>query len=126
MTNKAAGNRLRRHLREGMAAVGIETMTELSRKSGVGRDTLQVWLRGDRAPSATAGQKVAAAIGGSYNEMMRVWEDGNGATDPEAIVAALEWAIRLVRSGQVPPDVQREIEDAQRSAKRLPRRRGPR
>lgn len=104
MNDQAAGKRLRRYIKEGMASAGIETFTQLGEKSGVGRDTLQAWMRGARAPSSTAGQKVASAFGSSYVEMMRAWEGKGGDVDPEDIIAALEWAIHLVRSGRVPPN----------------------
>lgn len=54
MNDQAAGKRLRRYIKEGMASAGIETFTELAEKSGVGRDTLQAWMRGARAPSSGA------------------------------------------------------------------------
>lgn len=124
MNDHAAGKRLRRYIKEGMASAGIETFTELGEKSGVGRDTLQAWMRGARAPSSTAGQKVATAVGGSYIEMMRAWE-GKGDVDPERIIEALEWAIVLVRSGQVPPGIRAEVDAARRSALRRRRRGDP-
>lgn len=124
MNNQAAGKRLRRYIKEGMASAGIETFTELSEKSGIGRDTLQAWMRGARPPSSTAGQRVATAIGGSYIEMMRAWE-GKGDFDPERIIEALEWAILLLKSGQVPPGVRAEVESARRSASRRRRRGDP-
>lgn len=104
MNDQAAGRRLRRYLKEGMASAGIETFTELGEKSGVGRDTLQAWMRGARPPSSAAGQKIARTIHSTYVEMMRAWEgkDPDGY-DPERVIEALEWAIRLVRSGH-PPD----------------------
>jgi transcriptional regulator with XRE-family HTH domain len=123
MQNKAAGARLRRYLREGMASAGIDTVAELARRSGVGRDTLQVWMRGDRAPSIEAGQRVAVVIGGSYAEMLRVWEGTDDQLDAERVIESLEWAIRLIRSGQVPPDVARDVAAASRDAAR--RRRPP-
>jgi transcriptional regulator with XRE-family HTH domain len=118
MTDQAAGQRLRHYLREGMASADIDTLSELARRSGVGRDTLQAWMRGERPPTAVTGAKVAQTIQSSYTEMMRVWEGADEDYDPEAVVAALEWAIRLVRTGQVPLDVQREVEAAKRSASR--------
>lgn len=125
MNDQAAGKRLRRYLKEGMASAGIETFTELGEKSGVGRDTLQAWMRGARPPSSGAGQRVATIIGSSYVEMMRAWE-GKGPDDVERIIEALEWAIQLVRSGQVPPaTVQAGVEAARRSASRRRRRADP-
>lgn len=116
MNDVAAGRRLRRYLREGMASVGIESIAELARRSDVGRDTLQVWLRGERAPSTTAGTKVANAINSTYAEMLRAWEgEEAGELEAERIVEALEYAIRLVRAGQVPPEVRREVEQLRRS-----------
>lgn len=124
MNDQAAGKRLRRYVKEGMASAGIETFTELAEKSGVGRDTLQAWMRGARAPSSGAGHKIATVIGSSYVEMMRAWE-GKGPDDAERIIEALEWAIQLVRSGQVPPKVQAEVDAARRSASRRRRRDDP-
>lgn len=124
MIDQAAGKRLRRYIKEGMASAGIETFTELAEKSGVGRDTLQAWMRGARAPSSGTGHKIATAIGSSYIEMMRARE-GKGPDDTERIIEALEWAIQLVRSGQVPPKVQAEVDAARRSASRRRRRGDP-
>ena len=124
MIDRAAGERLRRYLREGMASAGVDTISELARRSGVGRDTLQVWMRGEHAPTPRAGQKVAEAIGSSYSDMLRAWEGDRPDVDPEAVVAALEWAIRLVRSGAVPPEVQQAVDDARRSASQRRRRGG--
>lgn len=124
MNDQAAGKRLRRYVKEGMASSGIETFTELAEKSGVGRDTLQAWMRGARPPSSGAGHKIATSLGSSYVEMMRAWE-GKGPDDTERIIEALEWAIQLVRSGQVPPKVQAEVDAARRSASRRRRRDDP-
>jgi transcriptional regulator with XRE-family HTH domain len=127
VNDKAAGTRLRRYIREGMAAREIDSLSELARRSGTGRDTLQAWMRGERPPSTAAGTKVAAELGSSYHEMLRAWE-GDDATgfDRDELVAALEFAIRLIRTGQVPPEVQAEVDAARRSAsQRKSRRRRP-
>jgi transcriptional regulator with XRE-family HTH domain len=116
VNDKAAGTRLRRYIREGMAAREIDSLSELARRSGTGRDTLQAWMRGERPPSTAAGTKVAAELGSSYHEMLRAWEGDDAEVNRDEVIAALEWAIRLVRAGEVPAEVQAEVDAARQSA----------
>lgn len=103
MVDKDAGAGSRRHIEMGMAAQGIKSVAELSRRSGVGRDSVYAWFRGERMPSSDAGPKVARAIGSTYGDMLRAWESRDKGLDEATVIAALEWAIQAVRSGTLPP-----------------------
>lgn len=115
-----AGARLKKYLREGMAKGDIETWADLAREAGVGRDTLQVWIRGDRQPTTQAGGKVAAVFGETYADLLRAWQGDETSVDDAAMIAAFEWAIQQVRAGQVPPEVRATIERS-RAGSKLPR-----
>ena len=110
--NVEAGARLKKYLREGMAKAGIETYSELARRADVGRDTIQVWVRGDRTPTTQAGGKVAAVFGDSYADLLRAWQGDTTSVDEATLIAAFEWAIQLVRAGNVPPGVRKDVEKA--------------
>lgn len=120
MEDKDAGARIRRYLAERMARNDIDGFSELARRSGVGRDTLQAWMRG-RRPAPGAGGKVAAALHETYYDLLRAF-DGVTAEDmdPELVVAALEWAIKQVRMGQVPPEIRAQVERARSRASSRP------
>ena len=94
--NEENGTRLRHFIREHMAHQGIDTLMELARQSDVGRDTLQAWFRG-RRPTPRAGGKVAATLGVTYYELLKAFDGSSDEYDPEALVAAFEWAIKIVR-----------------------------
>lgn len=111
MESRESGERLRRYVRERMARQGIDTLMELARRSDVGRDTLQAWFRG-RRPTPQAGGKVAASLGVTYYEMLKEFDGAPDDFDPEAMVAAFEWAIQQVRAGRVPADVRARVEKA--------------
>jgi transcriptional regulator with XRE-family HTH domain len=122
MESRESGERLRRFVKEHMARQNIDTMMELARRSDVGRDTLQAWFRG-RRPTPQAGGKVAAALGVTYYEMLKAFEGTTDEFDPETMVAAFEWAIEMVRAGQVPQNVEAAVRRAHaRSGQRRPTR----
>lgn len=125
MENREAGARLRLYLREHMAKQGIETFMDLASRSGVGRDTLQAWARG-RRPTPGAGGKVAEVLGTSYYDLLRAFDGVTEEMDPDVVVAALEWAIKQVRAGQVPAEVRAAVEKAaaRRKSPNQNRRRG--
>lgn len=120
--NAEAGARLKKYLREGMAKAGIETYSELARRAGVGRDTIQVWVRGDRTPTTQAGGKVAGVFGDSYADLLRAWQGDTMSVDEATLIAAFEWAIQQVRIAGVPDEIRREVEQARNKGQR--RRRG--
>lgn len=67
-----AGGRLWAFIYERMALpeVPVSNLSELARKADVDRGTLYAWRDG-RRPEIDAGPKVAAALGTTYQELMR-------------------------------------------------------
>lgn len=71
---RAAGARLRRYVENLAAEKGITTTAELARASGVGRDTLHVWYRGERTPTPRGAGQLARFLGVEYGELLNAWE----------------------------------------------------
>jgi len=82
-----------------MAERGIATVADLSRRTGVSRDTYQAWWRG-RVPSRGTAELTARELGVSYLEIIQAREGRDVATMPGIVtdpgIAALTDAIRVV------------------------------
>lgn len=118
--NSAAGKRLRDYMRTAMSRAEIDTVSELARRGGVGRDTLQAWWRGERQPTPLPGGRVAKVLGVTYAELLAAWDGSPADLEPQQLIAAFEWAIAQVRAGMPPSEVLSDVEQAQReSASRL-------
>jgi transcriptional regulator with XRE-family HTH domain len=63
------GKQFRRRVDRAMAAADIPSLSELARRSGVQRDTLYAWFRGERAPKSDTLKKVADALGVRIGEL---------------------------------------------------------
>jgi transcriptional regulator with XRE-family HTH domain len=63
-----------------MAAADIPSLSELARRSGVQRDSMYAWFRGERAPKPDTLKKVADALGVRIGDL---WD-----YEPVAIVPA--------------------------------------
>lgn len=115
----AAGRRMADLFDRARAEFGLSTDGELWKKLGVGRDTAQSWMRGERPPSRALGSEVAARLGIRYDDLLAVYE-GREPEDMDAatVIAALEWAIRLVRAGQAPPSVEEDVRAARDELRR--------
>jgi transcriptional regulator with XRE-family HTH domain len=126
--NAAAGKRLRDYMRTAMSRAEIETVSELARRSEVGRDTLQAWWRGERQPTPLPGGRVAKVLGVTYAELLAAWDGQPADLEPQQLIAAFEWAIAQVRAGLPPPEVLEDVAEAQRhsASQRRPRSAGPR
>lgn len=120
--DRAAGKRLRNYIETAMYRADIKTLSELARRGGIGRDTLQAWLRGERAPSSGPGARVAKALGGTYAEMLTAYTGQSDDPEPQQLIAAFEWAIAQVRAGYPPADVAADVARAQVESVRLRRR----
>lgn len=120
----AAGRRMAEFFDRARANLGLSTDYELWKRLGIGRDTAQAWMRGERPPSREAGDRVAARLGITYADLLAIYEGRQpAAVDGAALIAAFEWAIQQVRAGQVPPEVRATLEKAAaRSKRRLPTR----
>jgi len=81
----------------------LETDADLWRKLGLSRDAAQAWMRGERPPSRDAGRRVAERAGITYANLLAVYDGEEPEVDPAAVIAALEWAISQVRSGEWTP-----------------------
>lgn len=92
--SEEAGRRLRRYVEERMAAAGYPSYAALYRRARVGRDTFQVWLRGDHAPSHDAGGRLAEALGVTYEDLIRA-RDGRPLAPPDETRAMVQEAADL-------------------------------
>lgn len=119
MFDVEAGRRMSALFDRARVEFGLDTDAELWRKLGVARDTAQSWMRGERPPSRALGSRVASGLGIRYDDLLAVYE-GRSPEDMDAatVIAALEWAIRLVRSGQVPPSVEADLTAARSVSQR--------
>lgn len=126
---------MRAYFTRARGELGYDSDAELWRYLGVGRDTAQAWMRGERPPRRDLGQKVAEKLGVTYADLLATYDGTEPDVDAASVIKALEWALtRLrsgewsmerVRSGQEPDEVRREVERVHaRSGKR--RLNGPR
>ena len=74
----AGGQHLEQQIRVGMAAVGIRGMAELARRSGVGRDTLYAWFRGDQEPKPDTLARIAEVLGVPLPSLWTYTPDAQG------------------------------------------------
>ena len=86
----AGGQRLEHQIRVGMAAAGIRGMAELARRSGVGRDTLYAWFRGDQEPKPDTLARIAEVLGVPLPSLWTYTPDAQGnPLQGEAVATAL-------------------------------------
>jgi hypothetical protein len=121
--DREAGKRLRGYIRERMARADIATQDDLWRAAGIGRDTGQAWLRGERRPTPAAGAKLAAVFGETYFDLLRAVEGDGSDLDDQTLIAAFEWAIEQVRArssapSAPPPEVSEAVAAAEDEARR--------
>lgn len=95
-----AGARMRRFFDRLRSDLDLETDAELWRRLGLSRDAAQAWMRGERPPSRDAGQRVAERAGIDYADLLAVYNGEEKEINPATVIAALEWAISQVRSGE--------------------------
>lgn len=69
--SEEAGRRLRKYVDERMATTGFPSYAALYRRARIGRDTFQVWMRGDHPPSHDAGARLAEALDVTYEDLIR-------------------------------------------------------
>lgn len=126
--DKLAGQRLRRYIEINMHRADIATLSEVARRGGIGRDTLQAWMRGERQPTPGPGNRVAKALGVTYAELLAAWDGNPADLEPQQLIAAFEWAIAQVRAGMPPAKVYEDVAAAQleSASRRRPTRERPR
>lgn len=115
-----AGERMRKLLDRARVNAGVAHLKQLYPLIGIGRDTAQAWMRGERPPSPRGGGRVAKALGMTYAEMMAEYFGAPANLEPRQLIAAFEWAIAQVRAGP-PPEVLHDVAQAEKSAARLRR-----
>ncbi len=93
MTDRMAGERLKRYVLTEAAQHDIHSTLQLAEEAGVGRDTLHGWWRG-RPPSPAAGEKIARAIGKSYRDLLVARA---GEPEPEPMMLGDEDVERIAR-----------------------------
>lgn len=108
----AAGKRMVDLFERARVELGLENDAELWRYLRVSRDTAQSWMRGERPPSRDVGTRVAERLGITYANLLATYNGQEPEMDPATVIAALEWAIRQVRAGSVPPEVREAVERA--------------
>jgi transcriptional regulator with XRE-family HTH domain len=132
MFDTEAGARMRRFFDRLRVALDLETDAELWRRLGISRDAAQAWMRGERPPSRAIGERVAERAGISYPALLAIYKGEEPVIGTATIIAALEWAISQVRSGEwspmrpeqtasVPPEIRGRVELAAARSK-APRR----
>lgn len=99
MWDPAAGARMRTYFTRARGEFGFESDAELWRYLGVGRDTAQAWMRGERPPRRDVGQKVAEKLGITYADLLAIYDGSDPEVDTASVIKALEWALMKVRSG---------------------------
>ena len=118
-----AGARMRRFFDRLRSELDLETDADLWRRLGVSRDAAQAWMRGERPPSRDVGQRLAERAGLTYANLLAIYNGEEPDVDPATVIAALEWAISQVRSGEwspihevrtgvAPPSKRAEVETA--------------
>jgi transcriptional regulator with XRE-family HTH domain len=103
MFDTEAGVRMRRFFDRLRVALDLETDAELWRRLGISRDAAQAWMRGERPPSRAIGERVAERAGISYPALLAIYKGEEQVMGTATIIAALEWAISQVRSGEWSP-----------------------
>jgi len=81
----------------------LTTNEELWQTLGVSRDAAQAWMAGRRPPSRYLGEQVARKANYTYADLLNIYYGERSEVDPAAVIAALEWAISQVRSGEWTP-----------------------
>lgn len=74
-----AGDRLRDYVTAKMAERGIGSVSELSRRAHVSRDTFQAWWRG-RPPQRSTAELVARELGVTYADLIEAREGSRSET----------------------------------------------
>jgi len=97
-----AGDRMRQLFDKARVDFGLATEAELWRKLGVGRDTAQAWMRGERPPSRDLGERIAKRLRLSYSDVLDVYNGRKSGPDTAQVVATLEWVLAKIRSGEWP------------------------
>ena len=96
----AAGARMRAYFTRARGEFGFSSDAELWNHIGVGRDTAQAWMRGERPPRRDVGQRVAERLGISYAALLAIHDGTAPDVDAASVIRALEWALTKVRSGE--------------------------
>ena len=129
-----AGARMRAYFTRARGELGYDSDAELWRYLGVGRDTAQAWMRGERPPRRDVGQKVAEKLGITYADLLAIYDGSEPDVDAASVIKALEWAltrlrsgewsIERVRAGREPAEVRKAVERAHARSEKQ-RRSGP-
>lgn len=127
----AAGARMRSYFTRARGELGFSSDAELWRHLGVGRDTAQAWMRGERPPRRDVGQKVAERLGITYADLLAIYDGREVDVDAASVIKALEWALTRLRSGEwaieqvraglEPAEVRGEVERAHARSGNRPR-----
>lgn len=88
------GDRLRTYVESVMAERGIASVSELSRRAHVSRDTFQAWWRG-RPPQRSTAELVARELGVSYGDLIAARE-GQKETPAAVTEAGVSDVLRAI------------------------------
>ncbi len=114
----AHGAQLEREIRLAMPAAEVRSIAELARRSGVQRDTLYAWFRGDQPPKPATLEKVAVAL---HVRLGDLWDyERQPSAPPPAFSPELLAEIRAAVAEGVELGVARALSELEGPAPRQP------